>query len=298
MSAGWRWGPAAGFGWAKETRGCIGCHEDPERIPGERVCVGAAPPFDPLGHHRTNVGRSRSGARWRVCCVGTAPRSSVTAAETPRCICRWGGDRSTDAGLEESFAALMAPAEAGARPGATAPLPGRYVDAGRARTSWLIWQLVGQNTARAWDYKAMDALAGSREVRQMPPAAGAGDAMRAESVRTIIQWIDLGAPLDPVEGRHPPRPRRRVKRPRRLLDNQERDAMHGPMKSLRMVHRFRGVHGGHVAGLLFVLSAAEPPWPTFTDVTESAGLRFKHSLGDLDMSNCGSHGAGGDVVRL
>ncbi|HOB98933.1 MAG TPA: hypothetical protein PKM43_09340, partial [Verrucomicrobiota bacterium] len=51
-------------------------------------------------------------------------------------------------------------------------------------------------------YKAMDALAGSREVRQMPPA-GAGDAMRAESVRTIIQWIDLGAPLDPVEGTTP-----------------------------------------------------------------------------------------------
>ncbi len=58
--------------------------------------------------------------------------------------------------------------------------------------------------------------------------------------------------------------------------------MHGPMKSVRMVHRFRGVRpAAFVAGLLFVLSAAEPSWPTFTDVTESAGLRFKHSLGDL-----------------
>jgi len=30
---------------------------------------------------------------------------------------------------------------------------------------------------------------------------------------------------------------------------------------------------------------AEPAWPRFTDVTESAGIKFKHSLGDLDMSN-------------
>ena len=30
---------------------------------------------------------------------------------------------------------------------------------------------------------------------------------------------------------------------------------------------------------------AEPTWPRFTDVTESAGIKFKHSLGDLDMSN-------------
>lgn len=30
----------------------------------------------------------------------------------------------------------------------------------------------------------------------------------------------------------------------------------------------------------------EPPnWPVFTDITESAGIKFKHSLGDFDMSN-------------
>ena len=31
--------------------------------------------------------------------------------------------------------------------------------------------------------------------------------------------------------------------------------------------------------------AAEPKFPTFTDVTEKAGIRFRHSLGDLDLSN-------------
>lgn len=193
-----------GWIWVKpkETRGCIGCHEDPERIPENEYVLALRRPSTRLvlpPHQRRSVSfRGEVAPLLRRHCASVECHGG---GNTPLHL-PLGSDRSTDAGLEESFAALMAPAEAGARPGATAPLPGRYVDAGRARTSWLIWQLVGQNTARAWDYKAMDALAGSREVRQMPPA-GAGDAMRAESVRTIIQWIDLGAPLDPVEGTTP-----------------------------------------------------------------------------------------------
>jgi len=31
--------------------------------------------------------------------------------------------------------------------------------------------------------------------------------------------------------------------------------------------------------------AAEPAWPRFTDITESAGIKFKHRIGDLEMSN-------------
>ncbi len=33
------------------------------------------------------------------------------------------------------------------------------------------------------------------------------------------------------------------------------------------------------------LGAAETAWPNFTDVTEAAGISFRHSVGDLDMSN-------------
>lgn len=33
------------------------------------------------------------------------------------------------------------------------------------------------------------------------------------------------------------------------------------------------------------LAAADPGWPQFTDVTEAAGIRFKHSLGDFELSN-------------
>ncbi|MHC1766275.1 MAG: CRTAC1 family protein [Verrucomicrobiia bacterium] len=41
-----------------------------------------------------------------------------------------------------------------------------------------------------------------------------------------------------------------------------------------------------VLGLLpFAGAAAEATWPKFVDITESAGLRFQHNLGDLDLNN-------------
>lgn len=38
-------------------------------------------------------------------------------------------------------------------------------------------------------------------------------------------------------------------------------------------------------GLAGALSAAETPLPVFTDITEAAGIRFKHSIGDFKLSN-------------
>ena len=40
-----------------------------------------------------------------------------------------------------------------------------------------------------------------------------------------------------------------------------------------------------IGGMVGAARAAEPPLPTFTDVTESAGIRFKHSYGDHHLSN-------------
>jgi hypothetical protein len=39
------------------------------------------------------------------------------------------------------------------------------------------------------------------------------------------------------------------------------------------------------AGTIPAAFPADAPWPMFTDVTESAGIAFKHHLGDLDLSN-------------
>jgi enediyne biosynthesis protein E4 len=38
-------------------------------------------------------------------------------------------------------------------------------------------------------------------------------------------------------------------------------------------------------GLAVPAFGADTGWPTFTDITEAAGIKFKHSLGDFDMSN-------------
>ena len=34
-----------------------------------------------------------------------------------------------------------------------------------------------------------------------------------------------------------------------------------------------------------ILAADAPPWPKFTDITQSSGIKFKHSIGDFEMSN-------------
>ncbi|MCL4178041.1 MAG: VCBS repeat-containing protein [Verrucomicrobia bacterium] len=38
-------------------------------------------------------------------------------------------------------------------------------------------------------------------------------------------------------------------------------------------------------GLAVSAFGADSGWPTFTDITEAAGIKFKHSLGDFDLSN-------------
>lgn len=59
---------------------------------------------------------------------------------------------------------------------------------------------------------------------------------------------------------------------------------------------FRAPTIAGAAVFLVALDAAEPSWPVFTDVTEAAGLRFKHSCGDFEMSNIAeATGPGGAV---
>jgi hypothetical protein len=71
------------------------------------------------------------------------------------------------------------------------------VDAGRARTSWLIWQLSGADISRPWDRSSMPAEARHRKVQAMPPP-GKGSPLDNEELRTVIQWIDMGAQYEAV----------------------------------------------------------------------------------------------------
>jgi hypothetical protein len=48
--------------------------------------------------------------------------------------------------------------------------------------------------------------------------------------------------------------------------------------------------------LVATTAGAEASWPVFTDITESAGIKFKHGLGDLEMSNIAEATGPGCVV--
>jgi hypothetical protein len=60
-----------------------------------------------------------------------------------------GGPTVSETDLRAAYAALLAPADSPTHP--NPPRPGKYLDPGRARTSWLVWQLLGTHTGRPWD---------------------------------------------------------------------------------------------------------------------------------------------------
>jgi hypothetical protein len=65
------------------------------------------------------------------------------------------------------------------------------VTAGKARTSPLVWHLLGRRTARPWDEPSdVDAAAAPK------PVPAEGGALTKDEILTIVQWIDLGALWD------------------------------------------------------------------------------------------------------
>ena len=72
---------------------------------------------------------------------------------------------------------------------------GRYVHPGRARTSPLIWSLLGTVTSRPWDGPRP-----SGEVKPMPHPDAGLEPLTEEEIQTIVEWIDLGALWEAVTG--------------------------------------------------------------------------------------------------
>ena len=143
--------------WAKnkENRGCIGCHEDPERVP-ENVLAKAL--------NKPAIQLTLPPERRRT--VGFA--ADVQPILKKKC--------AASGCHEPSFAA-------------------RHVDPGRARTSPLVWSILGRNTSQAWDTPSKAA------VKPMPPSGS--PALTEDEKRTIIEWIDLGAATGRVSGGRP-----------------------------------------------------------------------------------------------
>jgi hypothetical protein len=151
----------------KENRGCIGCHADPERAP-ENLFVEAM-------HHEPRS-LDTPPKRWRA--VGF--REDVFPLLQRRC-----GTAGCHGGPDAGW---QMPAGPDAADATCDLLTDHYVHPGRARTSPLVWHLLGRNTARPWDH---DPHAG-RPVKRMPP--GKGNALNEVELRRVTEWIDLGAP--------------------------------------------------------------------------------------------------------
>ena len=178
----------------KEVRGCIGCHQDPELTPENEYVQALRRPSDRLlipAEERRSVTFTRDvvpilqmHCATAACHGGTTTPLKLQLGATP--------------GRPEMLAAyraLTAPAEATAA-GPAWPVSGRYVDAGRARTSWLVWQVLGTDTSRSWDSR-LPAATPARTVTPMPHARATAS-LSPEELRVIIEWIDLGAQFEPL----------------------------------------------------------------------------------------------------
>lgn len=182
-----------GWIWVKprEKRGCIGCHEDPERIPENDYVLALQRPSNrlvlPAAQRRAVTFRDDVGPMLQAHCAsadchGSEKNDLHLPLSTPT---------PSEADFRAAYARLLTVAGPNDARNSAGPPPGRYVDAGRARTSPLAWHLSGTNTARPWDSAAANRSPAS--VKLMPPP-DKGRPLSPEQLRTVVQWIDLGAP--------------------------------------------------------------------------------------------------------
>ena len=180
---------SCGWVWTRNhfNQGCVGCHEDPELTPENTFVAALAKPsvvVAPPPDKRESVDFHRDlmpiVAKKCLSCHGkdgSPPNLVGTNASGP-----------ADAGeaiarrVYETLVALDP--TSGAR-----EARGKYVDPGRARTSPLIWHVLGRNTSRPWDGPTQ-----SRPAKPIPP--GKSEPLSEAESRVLIRWIDLGAPWD------------------------------------------------------------------------------------------------------
>jgi len=165
----------------KEPRGCIGCHEDGELVPANRhVDAVKKPPVRlalPPGKRRSvDFDRDILPVIARSCTTAECHTANGTAPD----LSPPGAGLSDPAYSERVYRSLkVAKAE-------DASADDHWILPGQARTSPLVWHILGKDTSRPWDRMSAHNrpvglhLSGS-------PLIGAEDAAR------IVEWVDLGA---------------------------------------------------------------------------------------------------------
>ncbi len=158
----------------KENRGCIGCHEDPELTPENVFPMALSHPAPEL---LLPVERRRVVDFERDVQPILQAKCSTTACHGKPGDNQRGAPRRD---LADYFGA---------------PRGSQLLERGSARTSRLIWSIFGANTSRPWDKTFKDPAP-----PHMPPASS--PQLTEDEKVTLIEWIDLGARLNPVPS-HP-----------------------------------------------------------------------------------------------
>lgn len=182
-----------GWIWVKpkEKRGCIGCHEDPERIPENNYVLALRRPSNrlvlPAAERRIVSFREVMPIFQRYCATAGCHGGHDTPLHLPL-----SGAKPSESELKQAYQTLLEPANGTESSDRTSA--GRYVNPGQARTSWLIWQLLGRNASLLSDSDPARRTQTERKITKMPPLKK-GVSLRADELQTVIQWIDLGAPF-------------------------------------------------------------------------------------------------------
>ncbi|MFZ0430882.1 MAG: hypothetical protein WAO20_22400 [Acidobacteriota bacterium] len=173
-SCGWIWVRN------KEPRGCIGCHEDGELTPPNRLVEAVKGPPVRLTlpeRQRRFVDFDRDvlpvvarGCGAVSCHDGTPGRLSLQPPAAGAQASEYG--RSVYDALAEGLGR------------GDDPMRGRWIHPGEARTSPLIWHVTGQRTSRPWDPVPA-------HPERIP--VGGKALLTPDQIRVLIEWIDLGA---------------------------------------------------------------------------------------------------------
>ena len=182
---------SCGWIWVRnhQAQGCIGCHEDGELTPPnwqvaalwENSVKACPPPEQRISvDFRRDVfpllGKKCTGCHDKK---GSPPTLTVDSSSpaTP----------DAEATARFAYEALLAPDKSRAEPNPY----GKYVHPGRARTSPLVWHLLGRNLSRPWDGAAVH-----QSAKPIPPDRP--DRLSAEEQQLFVKWVDLGAPWEYV----------------------------------------------------------------------------------------------------
>jgi len=181
---------SCGWIWAQNRfyQGCIGCHEDRERVPENRMADALWEPAPTLAPPEAQR-RTRDFLHdiWPLLVKDCGECHGPTGSHSPRL---WrtapNGAESELSAAREAFAALMVPEHPDWRDG-----KGRYVVPGHARLSPVAWHLAESNTARPWD--------GPVASRPAVPMNRSEGSYPVDSLKVWMEWIDFGAAWDATQ---------------------------------------------------------------------------------------------------